>query len=336
MTDKTIMTEAEARSMLAERIYGEIPRRPIHLDFKSKSSDGSFAAGKAELTKYEIILEFAERTVVMPLTAVIPKGRSNIPVIITLTDQSGVPNKFLPAEEIIDRGYAIIHIDAETVAENNADFKAKICGQIARSRKRKAAAGKIAVWAFAVMRAVDLVCDLETIYETIDKSAICVSGQGIYGRAGMLAAAFDGRIDYIIANGIASYPPPYSDKIPKSGITVRDFPYLYCPAFADGPVGDEYTLLLSALSPRKVLVGYAEDGGYCDFEAELDRLYRISEDYYRSQGLSGLGEIKEIPTAEGIIQGGEISCHLRQGLDYFSREDWNIYLDFIDSKIRKI
>lgn len=331
MREKIIRMQAEARSTLAERIYGEIPRRPIHLDYKVKSADEGFAAGKAELIEYEILMELADRTVVMPLTAVIPKGRTNIPAIITLTDQDGVPNKFLPAEEIIDRGYAILQIDAREVAENNGDFKTRICGHIARSRKRKAAAGKIAVWAFSVMRAVDLAYDLEAI----NKDAICVSGQGIYGRAGMLAAAFDTRIGYIIANGIASYPPPYSDKIPKSGITVRDFPYLYCPALADKPVGDEYTLLLSAIAPRRVMVGYAEDGGYYDFEVELDRLYRISEDYYRPQGMSGLGEIKEIPTAEGIIQGGEISCHLRQGIDYFSREDWNIYLDFIDSKIGK-
>lgn len=262
MRDEIIRMQIEARSMLAERIYGEIPKRPIHLDYKVKSADESFAAGKSALIEYEILMELADRTVAMPLTAVIPKGKSNIPAIITLTDQGGVPNKFLPAEEIIDRGYAILQIDAREVAENNGDFKTRICGHIARSRKRKAAAGKIAVWAFAVMRAVDLVCDLEII----DKDAICVSGQGILGRAGMLAAAFDTRIGYIIANGIASYPPPYSDKIPKSGITVRDFPYLYCPALADKPAGDEYTLLLSAIAPRRVMVGYAEDGGYYDFE----------------------------------------------------------------------
>ena len=332
MNDKIMKMQEETRLMLAEKIYGEIPKRPIHLDYTVKTADGGFAAGKATLAEYEILMELSDRTISMPMTAVIPNGRNNIPAIISLTDKSGVPNKYLPAEEIIDRGYAIFQIQVDDIACNNADFKAKICGQIARSRKRRAAPGKIAVWAFGIMRATDTVCDLEVI----DKDAICVCGHGIFARAGMLAAAFDKRISYVIANGIASYPMPYSNKIPKSGITVRDFPYMYCPAFIDEPIGDEISLLLSVIAPRKVMIGYAEDGVCCDFEAEYRRIYKISEEFYKPQGLSGIGKAKEIPTAEGIIQGGEISCHLRQGLDYFSREDWNIYLDFIDSKISKI
>ena len=152
--------QEETRLMLAEKIYGEIPKRPIHLDYTVKTADGGFAAGKATLAEYEILMELSDRTVSMPMTAVIPNGRNNIPAIISLTDKSGVPNKYLPAEEIIDRGYAIFQIQVDDIACNNADFKAKICGQIARSRKRRAAPGKIAVWAFGLMRAADTVCDL--------------------------------------------------------------------------------------------------------------------------------------------------------------------------------
>lgn len=319
------------RSYLSARIYGEIPPRPIHLSCAVECSDTEFAAGKATMRGQILILDLGERKITLPFTSVIPNCGSGCPAIINFTTERGIPNKYLPAEELVDRGYAIFSLCMDDVSGNDGNFKSGLCSHIARSRKRKSSAGKLAVWAWAIMRVVDYVCDLECI----DKSAVIVAGHGICARAAMLAAGFDERIGYVIANGASSYPVPYSCERPQSGITVRDFPHLYCPAFAEDPFGDEYFCLLSLLAPRCILIGSAEDGEHFEPEEEYGYLISLSKEYYLPCGLTGLDRHKDIPTAPLHTGGGEISYHIRSGADYFSREDWNIYLDFIDAKFGK-
>ena len=47
-------------------------------------------------------------------------------------------------------------------------------------------------------------------------------------------------------------------------------------------------------------------------------------------GLKGFICENRLPKVGDIYHEGNIGFHLRAGLHYFSREDWNIYMDFID------
>lgn len=316
---------------LTEKIYGEIPQRPVHLSGGIKSSDTFFAAGKAIMNKYELLIDLGEREVALPFIGVIPNRREKLPAIIFLSNEEYLPNKYLPVEEITDRGYAVFYLCTKVISDTDEDFKSGICGKIARSRRRKSSPGKIAVWAWALMRVTEYIAD----FDFVNKEQIIVAGHGIYARAAMLAAGFDEKTSYVIANGIRSYPIPFSSEIPQSSITVRDFPHLYCPGFVENPFGDEYSALLSLVAPRNLLIGSAEDGEYTDNDLETKHLSALSEEYYLPYGFVGLDKYKNTPTASIKSKDGEISYHLRCGTDYFSREDWKIYLDFIDEKIAK-
>ncbi len=308
---------------LLKSIYGEFPPHPVHLSHKNKCINEVYIAGKAIYKEEKIILDLGDKEEVLLIKVVIPKSKLPCPVIIYLSDKGDIPNRFLPLEEIIDRGYGIISVCIDDVAENNGDFKSKICGKIARSRKKKDASGKISVWGWALMRAVDYVSDAEDI----DKDTIILAGHGIFSRATMLAGAFDERVKYVIANGIGSYPPTYCVKRAQNGMTVKDFPYLYCPAFVNEPSGDELYALLCGCKDKQVLIGSAEDG-YSNHLDEISCIYSVESEHSEKKE-------KEIPTAPMRINVGSIYYHLRSGTDYFSREDWNIYLDFIDEKIGK-
>ena len=315
----------EAIKKLLREIYGEIPPRPVHLDYENKYFNENYAAGKAVFIEKNIILDLGEKNAEITVKTVMPKGNLPCFTIIYLSDEEHIPNRFLPVEEIIDRGYGIISIFADDIAESNNNFKLKLASKIARSRRKKDAASKTAIWAWALMRAVDLA------YEgaEIDRSKIILASHGIYSRATMLAAALDERVSYVIANGLSCYPPLYSEENPKTAECVRDYPYLYCPAFVSEPFGDEYSALLEGCSHTNILIGEAEDGYGCDPMNDAKHISTI----LAKNGCDKLEMTKEIPTAPIQIDRGNISYHLRAGTDYFSREDWNIYLDFIDKSL---
>ena len=308
---------------LLKKIYGEIPKKPIHLSYENKYINDEYAASKASLKGVTIYLELEDKEAEITLTSVMPKRNTPCPVIILLSNEESIPNRFLPLEEIIDRGYGVIYLYSNNITENNSDFKSKLAGKTARSRKKKTAAGKISVWAYALIRVVDYACSLSEI----DKNAVILAGHGIFGRSAALAAAYDERVSYVIANGLSSYPPPYSDKLPYTGMTVHDCPYLYSPSFINDPFGDEYHVLVQVCQNSKLMIGSADEGYYSNPSYEIGLISSAVSKACIKEG-------KEIPTAPIRLDMENVSYHMRGGSDYFSREDWNIYLDFVDKNIK--
>ena len=287
-------------------IYGTIPQKPEHLSYVVENIDIEFAAGKATLSSHKMNIDLGEKEIGLNFSSVLPNIDGKCPVVILITDEKSIPNKYLPAEEIIDRGYGIFTLCIDDVVTNDGNFKSGICGHIARSRKKKNASGKLSVLAWAIMRVLDCVCD----NNRVDKSVIILAGHGIYARAALLAGAIDDRAGYVIANNIYSFPIPYSEENTKSGITVRDFPYLYSPGFAENPFGDELDVLINSSKAKNIIIGCAGGGEY--FDIEYNKILALSQN-----------------------NNGLISYHIRSGSTYFSREDWNLYFDFIDKKLKK-
>ena len=113
----------EAIKKLLREIYGEIPPRPVHLDYENKYFNENYAAGKAVFIEKNIILDLDEKDAEFTVKTVMPKGNLPHPTIIYLSDEEHIPNRFLPVEEIIDRGYGIISIFTDDIAESNNNFK---------------------------------------------------------------------------------------------------------------------------------------------------------------------------------------------------------------------
>lgn len=298
-------------------IYGEIPAKPIHLSCAVRSSDELFAAGKATYEENDLIIDLGDREATIPFISVVQNKVEVAPAIIYLSFESTVPNKYLPAEEIVDRGYSVFSLCLNEVSAFNRDFKSGISAQISRLRKRRLAPGKIAIWAWAAIRMIEYVSSLENV----DKDKIVLAGHGVAARVALLASGNTDKTNYVIANGIISSPIPFIPELTISGISVSDMPYLYSPAFAEIPTFNEYIEIINFARDKHILIGSAEDGMYAGMLDEKLLLHNFE---------ISTTENSKIPTDIDIPSRGEIHYHLRPGTDYLSREDWNIYLDIID------
>ena len=189
----------------------------------------------------------------------------------------------------------------------DGSFKDGIAKYISSSRRKKSAAGRIAIWAWAAMRAIDYLCNREIV----DKGSIAVAGHGISAECALLCGAFDERISCVIAN------EPFADDFRSA--SGRE--YLYCPAFADEPRADVISLLVGLCRGKKILIGSACDRAYADNNYESDLLREI-----------------DVPCDTDMdepcmTESATMHYHRRGGGEYFSREDWKYYLDFIEKAI---
>lgn len=306
MEEKTNAEHTTVRSAISDKIYGEIPPRPVHLSYVTKSCNPRYAAGKARLSEIEIIMDFGEKEAVLPIKAIIPNKDAPCSAIVFLSREESVPSEFLPAEEIIDRGYAIINLCIDKVSGAGNSAKTGIGKYISSSRRKRNAAGRIALWAWAAMRAVDYLCDRDIV----DKSSIIIAGHGISAECALLCGAFDERISCVIAN------EPFADDFRSA--SGRE--YLYCPAFADEPRTDGISLLVGLCRGKKILIGSACDRAYADNNYESDLLRKI-----------GVPEVDMFEPC--MTESATMHYHRRGGGEYFSREDWKYYLDFIEKAI---
>ena len=97
----------EIKKLLSEYEYGYIPAKPDHLTFDIAETDNNFAAGKATLTKVIFNATIGESEFSFPVRAIIPKSDKKCPAFVFPNFRPDVPDKYLPAEEIVDRGYAV-------------------------------------------------------------------------------------------------------------------------------------------------------------------------------------------------------------------------------------
>ncbi len=308
MTTKEIITAKQKQSLkntLSDMIYGKIPERPTHLTVAFVSEDKHFAAGKAELKRINLICDFEGKIRDIPLSLITPKGKKIQKYIIYLGYDSNIPGKYLPCEEIIDRGYGLVILDHSVIAKCDGDFKGGIGSVIKISRKRKDAPSKIALWAWGVMRIVDYLCDLDNV----DKDRIAVTGHSLLGKAALLACAFDDRIQIVIAND--SMTMGFATPAEQAA---EEHPYLFCPRYIElvekGKAPADHNLLLKLCADRKIMVGAAEDDPRSNSAGELEQLKRLIASGYPEDNFY---------------------YHSRQGSHYLSRDDWNVFLDNLDS-----
>jgi hypothetical protein len=318
-------------TLIENYMYGKMPKKPKHLKIELISEDRGFAAGRAPLSKYVAHAECEDGEVSFPFYAAIPKSsEKKPPVIIHLNFTDNIPDKFQPTEELTDKGFAVFTLCYEDVTKNNGDFRSGNARVLLRSRRAGNATGKIAMWAWALMRIVDYVYSTDSL----DTNNIAVAGLGVLGKAALLASAYDERIKYTCANGAGVA----GDAIIRggSGECFRDLlyeaPFWFCPKFADF-VSNAYNLpfdqhfLLSLIAPRRIIILTAENDVWSDPKAQLLSL-RLAAEVYELYGLSAL------PSAEDH-KGGvtELRAHClfrsRENLSYFTRDDWQVLTDFM-------
>ena len=325
----------QIQELLQREEYGFIPEKPDSHKIEIVEKNDRFAAGKATLTTYKFTASVDGNEASFPFYSIIPKKPGKLPVFVHINFRDTVPDNYQPSEEIVDRGYAIFGVCYKDVTSDDGDFENGFAKVLCKDRNDPHAPGKIAIWAWSVMRIIDFV----QTFDFYDENALAVIGHSRLGKTTLLTAAFDERVKFACVNNSGASGDALSrGKVGEDITAITDrFPFWFCPKYKSY-AGKEAALpfdqhfLISLVAPRSVLSGTALEDTWADPNSQFLAM-TLTDEVYKLYGIEGLVHGEDMPKAPFKLQDGNCSFHLREGLHYLSRYDWNAYMDFIDKKL---
>ena len=146
---------------LQDNVYGRMPAA-VPVTAEVTESDNTFLANRAIYEKVTLSFVYEGQGYSFPVQIIRPKLRRRVPYFVTLSFREPVFDRYLPAEEIISRGFGIAIVHYKSVAGDDNDFESGL-GPMAGDRTAPDAPGKIALWAWACSRVLDYVQTLDYI-----------------------------------------------------------------------------------------------------------------------------------------------------------------------------
>ena len=331
MQDRKTMLET-----LQREEYGWIPARPEALSFSvEKNIVSNFCAGKATLKRVTANCSIGGKTFSFPFHACLPTGQGKHPFFVHINFRPDVPDRYMPTEELVDNGFAVLSFCYHDVTRDNGDFTDGLAGVLYENGNRGPEdPGKIAMWAWAAQRVMDYA---ETLADRLDLDRAIVCGHSRLGKTALLAAATDPRFAFAYSNdsgcsGAAVTRGKGGERIRD---IVRNFPYWFCENYwkyvdrEDGMPFDQHWLL-ACCAPRAVAVGSASEDAWSDPVSEQLCCLAASPAFEKGFVCDRLASV-----GETFFQ-GNVGYHLRNGLHYFSREDWLKVIKFINKHRKKL
>lgn len=257
----------ELKALFETYEYGHMPPRPETLTV-SRGEAKEDEASKAVRQELDVTAGHAGKALPFRITLTLPpRAEGSVPVVIQGTFRFGPGRPGAPAKAkaappanrlalFTDRGYAVAEFGPVDFAPDNKD-RARTAGVYTLFEPNIDCGGLMA-WAWGISRVIDA---LEKD-DRIDAKKIAVTGHSRYGKATLVAAAFDDRIALAVPShsgtgGAAPYRFLYGKNEELHNV-VGNFPYWFRPDFAEfvGHVNrlpiDQH--LLSALvAPRALL-----------------------------------------------------------------------------------
>lgn len=233
-----------------------------------------------------------------------------------------------PVETILAAGYAIATIyPGDIVPDGGEEGLAELKRLSAGHADDETRWGAIAAWAFGYSRMVDA---LEQD-ERLDRNGMIAWGHSRYAKAALLAAAFDERIDGVIAH--QSGTGGASLNRDKRGESVKaitgSYPHWFARAYR-GFAGEEDKMpvdqhaLLALIAPRPVLLGNARRDVWSDPNGAF-RAALAADAVYELYGVRGLDQDR----LDAFKPDAEIAFWIRPGTHGVVKEDWPAFLEFM-------
>lgn len=327
-----LLSREEMLEILQREEYGYIPDKPQNIRWEIDESYviSNFCAGKATVQKIYAVCTIDGKEFSFPFYCTIPTKCGKYPFFIHINFRDDVPDRYMPTEELIDNGFAVLSFCYKDVTADNDDFTDGLAGILYEEGKRKQSdAGKIAMWAWAAQRVMDYA---ETKSSVLDTDCAIVCGHSRLGKTALLTAATDERFKFAYSNDSGCSGAAITRG--KQGENVKyiceTLGYWFCENYKkyienerNMPFDQHY--LLAAISPRYVCVGSASEDLWADpFSEQLCCL--AASDAFKN-GFVSNG--KHALVGDCFFE-GDIGYHLRRGKHYFSREDWNKLICFIN------
>lgn len=314
----------ELLNLLQREEYGFTPPAPKEVRGEILSEEVSFA-GKATLSSIRLTFDTPGGAFSFPITLILPRANAPCPAFVALNFRPNVPDAYLPAEEIVDHGFAVAVLYYNDVTQDSdaGDGLAKMY-----PRDAKTGWGCIGMWAFAASRVLDYLLTRPEI----DPSRVCVTGHSRLGKTALWCGAQDERFSMVISNDSGCSGAAISrGKVGESiEVISRVFPYWFCGNYRrwanrefEAPF-DQH-MLLSLVAPRKLYVCSAIEDTWADPESEFLSCLAASE-AWKFLRVSGLVTPDAFPVSDQPLMDGGVCYHVRDGEHFFSRTDWLYHL----------
>ncbi|MBQ8894003.1 MAG: hypothetical protein IJ043_06290 [Clostridia bacterium] len=317
-----LQTRNEMLELLLREEYGYLPANPDHIEWRSEKARKNFCAGKANDFQVTCTATWGDKQFVFPFHALLPTAPGKYPFFVMINFRPDIPDVYLPAEELIDHGYAVLYLYYRDITADNDDFTDGLAGVLYKDGKRKSAdPGKIAMWAWGMHRLLDYA---ETL-DCLNMDRAIAAGHSRLGKTALLAAATDERFYCGHSNDSGCSGAAISRaKIGESVAAIcKKFPYWFCEnyyKYAENesimPFDQHY--LIASIAPRLVHVSSAIEDKWADPDSEFLACVAASS-IYDSNGF--ICEDR-LPIPGDRFHEGRIGYDLRNGTHYFSREDW--------------
>ena len=236
-----------------------------------------------------------------------------------------------PLEEILSRGYALATIfPSEFMADASNQGLRDLRDLSEGYADDQTRWGTIAAWGWGYSRMTDVLEDDPSIGDII------TYGHSRYGKAALVAAAFDPRIDGVIAH--QSGTGGASLNVEKRGESVGEitesYPHWFSKTYAsyagrehEMPVDQHMLIALAA--PRPVLFGNARRDVWSDpngaFRAAIG-----ADPVYELYGKRGLDQERLKP----YDPSADLAFWIRPGTHGVVEEDWPAFFEFLDAHFK--
>lgn len=259
-TDQWTRRRLELIGLFQEYVYGTLPPGPHTMNNRvvgTRASEGRDIV----IRDYAMALGFDDRSLTLSVRVALPAGATRkLPVVIQgMTPGGGGETGSEELQHLAaftGRGYAVAELDFGQVAVDDKDHART--GGVYALFGDTLRCGTLMAWAWGMHRVVDLLCTLPEI----ESNCIVVTGHSRFGKAALLAGAFDERIALTVPShsgcaGSAPFRFVYGKSEALHHI-VGFAPHWFRPEFQEfvGHVErlplDQH-LLLSCVAPRALL-----------------------------------------------------------------------------------
>lgn len=326
--------------VLLEQEYGVVPPLDCAVNAKTLKEDDGFCAGKSVLKTVELSLTLPNGVFTFPVNLSMPTAPGEHPLFVYINFHPEVPSRYLPSEEICDRGYAVLSVNYNDISMDAQDHFADGLGRLLRDAAAEAGVapaqlpGKIAIWAWTMSRMLDWALT----QPGISHEHIACIGHSRLGKTALVCGLLDERFTCVISNDSGCSGAAITRGKPGEHVAhiTRNFPFWFCEAYQqfidnEGAMPFEQDWLLAAIAPRLLIVGSAQEDEWAGPTHEYLACASAGK-AWELLGREGFVHPDRLPEPGDALHEGSVGYHLRAGRHYLGREDWNCYMDFLDAK----
>lgn len=328
-----LLSRNDMLNIIQSHLFGYLPPKPEKITFETEESIiPKFCAGKADCHRITANCVINGKKFSFPFLANLPTDNEKHPFFVHINFRPDNPDRYMPTEELIDNGFAILSLYYNDITSDDGDFTNGLGAVLFEDGNRNDTdCGKIAMWAWAAQRVLDYA---ETLPDKLDMSRSVVCGHSRLGKTALLAGATDERFAFSYSNDSGCSGAAIARGTAEGGERIadicRNFPFWFCKNYMEYcnneenmPFDQHY--LVASIAPRKVLIGSASEDRWADPLSEMLSCVAASPAFNK-----GFKYEDRPPQINDKFFDGDIGYHMRKGLHYFSREDWLKLIEFVN------